>query len=509
MSVREEQPPGTEVVRVRAMDSDSGYNASVTYSILKGRDSDGYGMFTIDPVSGVIRTRLVLDHEERAIYRLAVAATDSGKPPRQTVRLLRVEVLDLNDNRPTFTSSSLVFNVREDVKVGHIVGSVATSDPSDNDNLISGGGGIGGGHITYTLTSLISDHISGAFDIDRSTGSLVVARELDRETQSEYRLEVRALDTSAMNNPQSSAVTVRVDVTDANDNAPKWSQDPITIPVAEDTPIGTAVYNFTATDSDSGPNGEIRYTLVKNFPASPLVFTVDALTGTLTLIAPLDYETLPEYTLIVKAMDQSTNASERLSTSVTARIIVTDFNDNGPKFVFPATSAVTIGDGVTVGMVLSHLVAVDADSGDNGRVTYVISAGNEDGRFSLGYDSGVLTLAKPIISDDEEGESSYTLNVTASDHGTPTKHANLKLKLTVRGSAQHPPRFLNSVYKVKVSEDAPVGSFVVKVTAKSAFLEAGKTIVLIVCLRSAHMLLEIVFLRFKCLLEIHRRKKQS
>lgn len=111
VSVREEQPPGTEVVKVRAVDADNGYNASVTYSILKGRDSDGYGVFTIDPVSGAIRTRSVLDHEERAIYRLAVAATDSGKPPRQTVRLLRVEVLDLNDNRPTFTSSSLVFKV--------------------------------------------------------------------------------------------------------------------------------------------------------------------------------------------------------------------------------------------------------------------------------------------------------------------------------------------------------------------------------------------------------------
>lgn len=111
ISVREEQPLGTEVVRVRAIDRDEGTNASVTYSILKGRDSDGYGVFAVDPVSGLVRTRAVLDHEDRTIYRLAVAATDSGKPPRQTVRLLRVEVLDLNDNRPTFTSSSLVFRV--------------------------------------------------------------------------------------------------------------------------------------------------------------------------------------------------------------------------------------------------------------------------------------------------------------------------------------------------------------------------------------------------------------
>lgn len=113
VSVREEQPAGTEVVRIRAIDRDNGHNATITYSILKGRDSDGqgFGMFSIDPVTGLIRTRVSLDHEEHTIYRLAVAATDSGKPPKQTSRLLRIEVLDLNDQRPTFTSSSLVFRV--------------------------------------------------------------------------------------------------------------------------------------------------------------------------------------------------------------------------------------------------------------------------------------------------------------------------------------------------------------------------------------------------------------
>lgn len=112
VSVREEQPPNTEVVRIRALDADEGNNSSITYSILKSRDSDGYGIFSIDPISGIIRTKMVLDHEERTIYRLAVAASDNGYPAKQTVRVLRIEVLDLNDNRPTFTSSSLIFKVR-------------------------------------------------------------------------------------------------------------------------------------------------------------------------------------------------------------------------------------------------------------------------------------------------------------------------------------------------------------------------------------------------------------
>lgn len=111
VSVREEQKPGTAVVKIRATDRDNGYNASVSYAILKGRDSDGYEVFAIDSMTGVITTKESFDHEEKSIYRLAVAASDGGRPPKQTVRLLRVEILDLNDNRPTFTSSSLVFKV--------------------------------------------------------------------------------------------------------------------------------------------------------------------------------------------------------------------------------------------------------------------------------------------------------------------------------------------------------------------------------------------------------------
>lgn len=342
---------------------------------------------------------------------------------------------------------------------------VATSDNSDNENLISGNSY---GHITYTLTSLLSDHISGAFDIDRSTGSLVVARELDREKQSEYKLEVRALDTSTMNNPQSSAVTVKVNIIDANDNMPKWPQDPLIIPVAENCEVGAIVYNFSTIDLDEGANGEVRYSLVKLYPNST-VFTVDALTGTLLLTEALDYEILPEFTLIIKATDQAVNISERHTTSVTARIIVTDFNDISPRFVYPISSSVVISESVTVGMVLTRVIAIDGDSADNGRVSYVISAGNENGKFSLGYDTGVLTLAKPLTTN-----KFYSLNITASDHGSPTRKTNMILKLMVRGSTDNPPRFLNSAYEVKISEDAPVGSFVVKVAANTTLKDRGK-----------------------------------
>ncbi|CAH0559984.1 unnamed protein product [Brassicogethes aeneus] len=464
VSVREEQPPGSEVVRVRAIDSDSGYNASITYSILNNKDSDGYGVFTIDSATGLIRTRMTLDHEERTIYRLAIAASDAGRPPKQTVRMLRVEVLDVNDNRPTFTSSSLVFRVKEDVPIGFVVGSVATNDPSEENSIPDSSLG----HITYTLNSLSSDRISDAFDIDRTTGSLVVARTLDREAQSEYRLEVRALDTSAMNNPQSSAITVRVDVADVNDNRPEWVDDPVTIPINENTDVGSSVYNFSAHDKDSGSNGDLRYSLVKQYPGGS-TFAVDTLTGTLVLAGAVDYEKIQEYTLIVRATDQSLNASERLSTSVTARVIITDANDNAPKFVAPSPAVVNLDEITTVGMMIIHVVAVDSDSGDNGRVTYIITSGNDEGLFSLGYDSGIITLAKPLI----DPQKAYTLNISATDHGTPTRHASMELKLLIQGNIDDSPKFSSATYKAMVSEDLQIGGFVTQVSASAISSYAG------------------------------------
>lgn len=374
--------------------------------------------------------------------------------------------------------SFIMFQVREDVPVGFVVGNVVTSDAADGDNLVSGRAG--GGHVMYTLTSLSPQDGDDAFDMDRSTGSLVVARQLDRETQPEYRLEVRALDTSTSNNPQSSAVVVRVDISDVNDNAPRWAKDPIVLSVPEDAAVGSAVWNFTASDADAGSNGELRYSLVDTWPktADP-VFSVDPLTGTLTLLSQLDYETLSEYTLVVRVTDQASNVSDRLSSSLTVRILIQDANDNRPLFVSPS-KVIHIADGTEPGLPLTRVIAVDRDFGENARVTYVISAGNEDSKFSLGYTSGVLSLTRPLSSVDStrlDTAVRYHLNITASDHGTPSpRHTTTSLTLLVQGTTEAPPRFVHTIYHASILEDASLGSFVVNVDAGPSSAESGKSL---------------------------------
>lgn len=223
--------------------------------------------------------------------------------------------------------------MREDAKIGQAIG------------LISGAGPAG--RVAYTLESLTPLTQYPAFDVDRSSGQLVVAHSLDRENVSEYHLEIRALDTTSIGNPQSIAVSVKILIDDANDNPPRWPVDPIFIRVSEAAVIGSTIYNLTATDLDSGLNGDLRYDLVSEFPSTGS-FIVDCLTGALTIAKPLDREEKSEYTLVLRASDRA--IADRLASTVTAKIIVLDQNDNDPVFVAPETTSIFVTSDLLPGM---------------------------------------------------------------------------------------------------------------------------------------------------------------
>ncbi|XP_058795788.1 protein dachsous [Phymastichus coffea] len=449
VSVREEQMPNTEVARVRAFDNDLGENATITYSILKDHDSDGYNVFRIDPISGMIKTMVVLDHEERNVYRLSVKASDGGRPSRYSVRAFRVEVLALTDNRPTFTSGSLSFKVREDANIGQVVGSVS-------------GGGVAN-RVAYTLYSLrpLGQGDLVAFDVDRFSGQLVVATSLDREIVAEYQLEIRALDTSSVGNPQSMAVSVRIEIEDANDNPPRWPQDPIFIEVSEHALVGSNIYNFTATDLDQGANGEVHYSLVSEIPPTGS-FAIDPLTGGLTLVHPLDREERSEFTLVLEAKDQA-QLDERLTATVSVRLLVLDVNDNEPYFVVPDDPKVPLllTTDVSPGALLLQAIAIDEDMGENGRVSYTITSAKDVSYVAVDSKNGELTLLKPLH------QSSIDIELTASDHGSPPRSTTVKL--TLRTTSQQPqnqlPRLLLPKLMIQVSENLHVGSDLINVAA--------------------------------------------
>lgn len=290
--------------------------------------------------------------------------------------------------------------MEEGVKIGQEIGTVIAEDRDAGEN----------GRVTYTI---LSGNVYGSFDFNRTTGVLFVAREIDRELASEYSLQVKAVD-SSVTNPQSNIINIKIDIIDVNDCAPQFKVDPVIFSITESTTIATPVWNFSAFDADAGANGIVQYSLTQQWPIS--VFKINSNSGILTLIHPLDHEQYPEFTIVVTATDQPEKEKDRLSTSVTARILVEDVNDNAPVFV--SRTRVDIMEDEPVGYPLLHVIAIDRDSRDNGRVSYAVASGNEDGAFSLDPTSGILAVTRPL---DRESQNSYELNVTAVDHGKPAK----------------------------------------------------------------------------------------
>lgn len=279
-------------------------------------------------------------------------------------------------NRPTSKTNSLSisFNSVEEAKPGSIIGSVRFHDREAPE----------AGEVTYTVVGGTDQ--DGTFVVDRLTGDVYLARPLDYERDARYTLQIE-VDDFSQTLPSSTLVQLDIDVEDSNDHAPQFPEDPITIVIPESMESGSSVYTFQATDKDgSGPNSELSYSILHQWPDTPGLLILDPSTGILSLGQELDHEVTSSLILVVQATDSPLNASQRRWGSVTARIYVTDENDNAP--VFSSPTAVSVMEDQPVGFVVLYVMARDADQGENGRMTYSIQSGNTGGTFSLNPNTG-------------------------------------------------------------------------------------------------------------------------
>lgn len=269
----------------------------------------------------------------------------------------------------------MMLNSVEGAKPGSVIGSVRSHDQREVTS---------NGQVTYLVVGG-TDH-EGTFMVDRLTGDVYLARELDYEKGSRYTLQIEVDDLSKTY-PSIHMVQLEINVQDSNDHAPEFPEDPVTIVIPENIQAGSSIYTFQATDKDgSGPNSEIRYSIQQRWPDIPDLFSLDPVTGVLKLGRELDHEETSSLFLVVHATDSASDPSQRLWGSVTARVFVTDENDNAP--IFSSPTAVSVMEDQPVGFVLLYVIARDADQGENGRVSYRIQSGNTAGRFGLSLNSG-------------------------------------------------------------------------------------------------------------------------
>lgn len=267
--------------------------------------------FSIDQVTGILTTKAKLDYEAQMNYTVLVSVSDGTN---RDVASVYVDVLDINDNSPRFTTSPVVIDIPEDADIGANVTFVQATDADSGLNA----------EIRYRL-----EGSAGMFSMNPETGSITVAAALDRETQDKYNLIVVAED---QGRPTLSATaSVMVTLTDVNDNDPIFTTQRYEANVLENATLGTNVSTVIATDKDEGPNGIVTYHIVKQEPPlpSPATFSIDAVSGKISVAEKLDYSKAKKYSLVVEGRD---GGSPSHTGSTVVVITVEDLNNKPPKF---------------------------------------------------------------------------------------------------------------------------------------------------------------------------------
>uniref|UniRef100_A0A672HA03 FAT atypical cadherin 3a n=1 Tax=Salarias fasciatus TaxID=181472 RepID=A0A672HA03_SALFA len=429
-SVYEDTATKALLTRIQAIDPDeAGPGRVVVYSLA---DSAG-GFFSIDKSSGIVVLERVLDREIQPAYQITVRASDQGSPlPLFSLVNVTITVLDINDNPPVFERRDQLATVPEDVGVGTEVLRVYAASKDIGTNA----------EITYSIRSG-NEH--GKFHIHPLTGAILVAQPLDYETCRDYFLTVEACDGGTP--PLSAITTVNINLTDVNDNAPMFSHDLYSAVVSEDATIGESV--LVAEDVDSQLNGAILYSIVSGDRDNQ--FFIDPLSGVIKVNKQLDRETVPSYSLAIRALD---SGIPPMSSTVLANIDISDINDNPPTFS-PANLTTVIQENKPIGTSILQLSVIDQDSSHNGPpFDFRILLGNEGGEFLLEKD-GTL-VANQVFRRDLATE--YVIQIQVTDSGKPRLSSTSMLTVRVIEESLHRPVALPlEVHIVTMEDEFPGG----------------------------------------------------
>uniref|UniRef100_A0A3Q3JKS0 Cadherin, EGF LAG seven-pass G-type receptor 3 n=1 Tax=Monopterus albus TaxID=43700 RepID=A0A3Q3JKS0_MONAL len=440
-TIRENVEEGYPILQLRATDSDSPSNANIRYRFFGDTAAMARAAFEIDPRSGLITTRGVVDRETNEHYTLQVEASDQGKDPgpRSATVKVFITVLDENDNVPQFSEKRYVVAVKEDVRPHSEILRVSATDRDKDSNAA----------VHYNI---ISGNSRGQFSIDSVTGEIQVVASLDFESEREYTLRVRAQDNGRPPLSNNTGI-VSVQVTDVNDNPPIFVSTPFQASVLESAPVGSSILHIQAIDTDSGDNARLEYRLTGTSSDTP--FIINSATGWVTVSSILDRESVEHYFFGVEARDYG---MPPLSATASVTITVMDVNDNRPEFLQKEYYA-RLNEDAAVGTSVVTVTAVDRDV--NSAVTYQITGGNTRNRFAISTagGSGLLSLALPL---DYKQERRYVLTVTASDR---TLHDTCQVHINITDANTHRPVFQSAHYSVSVNEDRPPGSTVVVISA--------------------------------------------
>ncbi|GAA6095787.1 protocadherin alpha-7-like isoform X2 [Tachysurus ichikawai] len=417
VTLRENTPVGTSVVRVNATDLDDGFNGDIMYSFSKTIRRKVHETFTLDGITGEIKIKEPIDFEDNEVYRINIQASDKGQPPMATDCRVIIKITDENDNFPDIELTSLSNVIPEDSQPGTVVSLISVTDKDMGDN----------GKVICTVSNDVPFELKPS--VQENMYSLATKQLLDREIVSQYDIIIKATD---LGQPSKSTIkTLTVQVSDFNDNCPEFTQNPLELYLLENNVPGAAIFSVTASDSDINENAAISYQIVRNTDQLGSIISqsrtikndlatflnVNPETGIISALKSFDFETIKTFQFHVLATDSGTPS---LSSNVTVNVFILDQNDNVPVILYPvsangsAEGVEEIPRNVNAGHLVTKVRAYDADIGYNGWLLFSLQEVSDHSLFGLDRYTGQIRTLRPFTETDE---AEHKLVILVKDNG--------------------------------------------------------------------------------------------
>lgn len=415
----ENAPSGTLVMQLNATDRDEGTNAEVMYSYTLYTSEKTQEKFLLNPKSGEIRVKGSIDYEDTRSFEMYVEAKDKAVSPLSAQCKILVFITDLNDNYPDITVKSFKSSVKENVPTGTVIALVSVSDRDSGDN----------GKVFLSLR----DAEVLPFLLNKSSEDyfeLTVKDPLDREKDSSYEITLHVTDRGTP--PLTDNETISLEILDVNDNAPVFSRSFYMIHLPENNEPGELLCSLTAHDPDLNENQYLVYFIVEKEIANTsvsMLFSVNPENGNLHALRAFDYEREREFLFHIEARD---SGIPPLSSNATVRVIILDQNDNAPQIVSPWRAHDSVVDQVIPraadqGSLVAKVIALDADSAQNSRVTYQFLQVTDASLFTLDRYNGEVRTARMFTFRDPKH---LRLVIVAKDNGDPPRSATVTIKVS-------------------------------------------------------------------------------
>ncbi|XP_053285352.1 fat-like cadherin-related tumor suppressor homolog [Pleuronectes platessa] len=402
----ENTPVGKTVIRVNATDLDEGPNGDVIYSFSTIVNRRSLNLFDIDPSTGEIIVKGLIDYEGKDKHEIEIQASDKGLAPLSTQKSVIIKIVDVNDNAPEIEVTSFSSSIPEDSRPGTTVALISVNDLDSGLNgkvicsIVE--------NVPFTLSPSLQDKMY----------SLVTKSPLDREKLSYYELTITAKD--AGQPPLSSEKTISVVVSDVNDNSPQFSMSPYTFYVTESNNPGTSVFSVKAFDADENENAHISYHILRERSEDNKLtsfLNINSENGDIMALKSFDFETVKTFQFHVVASDSGTPS---LSSNVTVNVFILDQNDNAPVILYPVSSngsaegVEEIPRNVNAGHLVTKVRAYDADIGYNGWLLFSLQEVTDHSLFGLDRYTGQIRTLRSFTETDE---AEHKLLILVKDNG--------------------------------------------------------------------------------------------